>query len=163
MKARRNGSNRDPWFARALTIQTVCIRRYAYASQNSFCYLVTKGALQLLRTNRRAKLFDCIDRIKSDGLCKIQKFNDINAPLATFDRGHKRLITPQSFCELGLRQTRFLPLLNKQRDQGLLRGDRSVRGIFSAPENKGQTNNRIYRLSKKQILYGLEVLSGSVP
>lgn len=137
MKARRNGSNRDPWFARALTIQTVCIRRYAYASQNSFCYLVTKGALQLLRTNRRAKLFDCIDRIKSDGLCKIQKFNDINAPLATFDRGHKRLITPQSFCELGLRQTRFLPLLNKQRDQGLLprRSERSWH--FFCPREQG--------------------------
>ena len=71
---------------------------------------------QLLRTNRRAKLFDCIDRIKPDGLCKIQKFNDINAPLATFDGSHKRLIAPQSFSELGLRQTRFLPLLNKQSD-----------------------------------------------
>ena len=92
--------------------------------------------MQLLRTNRRAKLFDCIDRIKSNGLCKIQKFNNINAPLATFDCSHKRLIAPQSFCELGLRQTGFLPLLNKQSDQGLL-PRRSERAWHFLPQRQG--------------------------
>lgn len=34
---------------------------------------------------------------------------------------------------------------------------------FSAPETRGQTNNRIYRLSKNQIFYDLAVVLGSVP
>lgn len=34
---------------------------------------------------------------------------------------------------------------------------------FSAPETRGQTNNRIYRLSKNQIFYDLAVVLGTVP
>jgi hypothetical protein len=52
------------------------------------------GIRSLLGANRSAELLDCINRIKANGLCKIQKLNNVNSPLAAFDRGHKRLITP---------------------------------------------------------------------
>jgi hypothetical protein len=98
---------------------------------------IARGApYRLLRTNRRANLFDCINRIKADGICQIQKLNNVDPALAAFDRSYKRLITPQSLCELSLRQTRFLPLLNKQSDQGLL-PRRSERSWHFLPQRQG--------------------------
>ena len=61
---------------------------------------------------------NCLDRIEPEYVGKLQKFNNVDAPLSTFKPSHKGLIFAESHCEVSLRQARLSPLLNEQFDQG---------------------------------------------